>query len=138
MKIVIDYPPLFEMIDAKFHVKGQPVMFTFNGTIYNPEGGKITRELHKHEEVHYQQQGDKEADAVFWWGSYCADGEEGSKFRLNQELPAHQIEYKAFCKRHGDHGARNKYLSIVARRLSGELYGNLLPFEEAVERIIHP
>ncbi len=36
MAIIVDYPPLFDEIDAAFRVKGKAVIYSWCGDIYNP------------------------------------------------------------------------------------------------------
>lgn len=49
MKINFARPPLWDKINAAFHVEGQPVIFAGGDTIYNPERVPLTKELHAHE-----------------------------------------------------------------------------------------
>ena len=35
MRIVNDYPPMFDEIDARFHVRGKPFLFAWGSVIYN-------------------------------------------------------------------------------------------------------
>lgn len=117
MRIEIARPPMFAEIDAAFHVAGKPVLFAWGDTIYNPEGGKVTKELVEHEFIHCAQQGAYEGGVDAWWKQYLID----AQFRFSQELPAHQQEYRAYCKRHAT--GRSKYLDHVATKLSSPLYG---------------
>lgn len=129
MRIVIDRPPLFDQIDARFGVAGKPVVFAWGDRIYNPMGVSIPAELLAHEAVHGAQQGD---DIEGWWRRYCND----DAFRLDQEIPAHQAEYRAFCERPGrDRRARRLFLRAIAKRLSSPLYGRLISFEKARKAI---
>lgn len=134
MRIVNERPPMWALINATFGIGDRPVIFCWGDTIYNPHGGSVTRELMKHEEIHSEQQGPNEDTIIAWWERYLVD----PAFRYGQELPAHRAEYRAFCKRHGDRNARAKYLTTVARRLCGPLYGNLVSISEARERILLP
>ena len=125
--IVVGVPPLFDLIDAAFHVKGKPVIFAWGGIIYNPSGNPVSNELGCHELVHCRQQaGNPEA----WWRRYIED----PKFRLDQEIPAHQVEYGEFCLHNPIGHVRNKrraYLNDAAKRLSSPLYGSLVTYERA-------
>lgn len=142
MRILIERPPLWEEINAKFNVEGQSVIFAWGDTIYNPEGVKVSRELHAHEEIHGERQlaypaassspGEPEDHVVEWWKRYIED----PKFRLEEELPAHRAEYQAFCKRHGDQKSRAKMLTLIAAKLTSPLYGSLITLEDARYRII--
>ncbi len=128
MQIVIGDPPLFGEIDAKFHIAGEPVIFTFGDTIYNPQGIQISPELMAHERVHCRRQG---ADVDGWWRRYLEDTE----FRLAEELPAHRMEFAAFCGRFKDRNLRARFLAGIAARLSGPLYGGLLGHGDAMRAI---
>lgn len=117
MKIEIARPPMFDEIDTAFNVAGKPILFAWGDTIFNPEGGKVTKELVEHEFVHCAQQLAFLGGIDTWWRHYIAD----SHFRFSQELPAHQQEYRAYCKRHAS--GRAKFLDHVARKLAHPLYG---------------
>ncbi len=63
MRVVHDYPPLMDEIDAKFHVRGKPVIYAWGTTIYNPSNIDVPPQLIAHEAVHGQRQG---RDVVGW------------------------------------------------------------------------
>ena len=132
MREIRERPPLWDEIDAEFHVAGKSILFAFGGLIYNPEGGKITRELVAHEAIHGQRQGPDPDQCFEWWRRYIQD----KGFRLQEEIPAHQAEYKAYCKRHGF--GRDKYLDFVAEKLASPLYGNLISSAKARRIITEP
>lgn len=127
MRIVKEKPPIFEQIDAAFGIAGKPVIFAFGDTIYNPMGIAITRELYAHECVHGHRQG---SDVAGWWAHYIVEPE----FRLAEEIPAHQAEYREFCE-HNPHGrlrnGRRLYLNAIAKKLASPLYGGLISYEKA-------
>ena len=133
MKIERAYPPNYKMILKAFPMAGKPgVIFTYGDTIFNPAGTPLTRMLLAHEEVHSTRQGSEELKIMNWWQAYI----NSLKFRFDEELPAHIAEYKAY--RPGKHGfSRAGFLSHVANRLSGPLYGHMLSFEAAAEAILH-
>jgi hypothetical protein len=122
MKIVIARPPMYDEIDAVFHVGDQPIIFTWGDTIYNPTDSEISPELKCHEAVHYQRQTNEESGIRAWWAQYLID----PAFRLAEELPAHKAEYNCFKNRHKDRNERNWFLHQVAERLSSHLYGGLI------------
>lgn len=130
MRVIVGKPPLWEAIDSTFHVAGKPVIFSWGPVIFNPMGVSISRELMAHEAIHGERQGDDEAGILRWWDRYILD----PAFRLAEELPAHQAEYRAYCKRHGS--GRDKFLRGVAERLASPLYGNLLTSAAASRSII--
>ena len=127
MIIRVERPPLYEEIDAAFHIQGKPIIFCFGLTIYNPAGGPIRPELIAHEAVHGFRQG---TDIEGWWRRYIAD----QNFRLDEEIPAHQAEYAHFCQHNPHHARRNNrrlYLHHVASRLASPLYGKMIRYEDA-------
>lgn len=132
MREIRERPPLWDEIDKEFNVAGKPILFAFGGIIFNPSGGKITRELVAHEAVHGMRQGPEFDQCERWWKRYIAD----KGFRLQEEIPAHQAEYQAYCKRHGS--GRDKYLAFVAGKLASPLYGNLITIPQAQRFITEP
>ena len=120
-QIINDYPPLFDEIDAAFNVRGKSIMFSFGDRLYNPEGIEIPPELVAHEAVHGERQssGQRVRD---WWRRYMAD----RLFRLNEEIPAHQAEYR-YLLEHGNRYQRCSALRRTAARLAAPLYGRLIP-----------
>lgn len=122
-------PPLFAEIDLKFKVAHRRgVLYTFGNVIYNPDGVHIPAPLIAHEEVHADRQlyyigGGVEA----WWQRYLAD----DSFRLNEELPAHQAEYRAICQETKDRNQRARALQAIAGRLASSLYGNVIQLRDA-------
>lgn len=124
MKIVQGLPPLFDVIDAAFHVAGKSVIFAWADTIYNPQGITITPALYAHECVHGERQG---ADVVGWWQRYIED----PQFRLVEELLAHKVEYETLCASSDSRNERRFYLRQVAGKLSSPLYGRLISYEAA-------
>ena len=131
MIIVRERPPMFAEIVKAFPEADSPgALFTWGNRIYNPSKANIPRELLAHEEVHHQRQGEEEAGIRAWWERYLVD----ARFRLDEELPAHIAEYKAF--RGGRSGySRKGMLHHIADRLSGPFYGGLVTYQEAVELI---
>jgi len=133
VKILIERPPMWDRIVARFPEAKRPgVIFTWGQTIYNPGKGQVTRELMKHEEVHAERQGPSEEAITAWWERYLID----PNFRFEEELPAHRAEYRAYCKRHSQGQAR--YLRMVAQRLCGPLYGRVIDYKTAINRILLP
>lgn len=127
MRVVVARPPLFAEIDAAFGVAGKPVIFAWGDTIYNPQGGPISVELQAHESVRGQRQG---GAIEAWWRRYIAEPE----FRLAEEIPAHQAEYREFCRNNVNGKARNGrrlVLHHIAARLASPLYGRLVSYDAA-------
>lgn len=137
MKISYDRPPLWDEIDAKFKVAGQPIIFAWGDTIFNPERVNITKELHAHEEIHGERQAEfvpeesPETSVLAWWDQYIAS----SSFRLQEEIPAHVAEYRAYCKRHRGGHAQRQALNAIANKLASPLYGSLISLRTATEII---
>ena len=133
MKIIHDVPPMFDRIYAAFPEAANPgVMFTWGQTLYVPHGGSVSRALMAHEEIHAERQGKTESDIIDWWNRYLVD----VGFRLDEELPAHQAEYRAYCKRHGNRTEQGKYLHFVAGRLASPLYGSIVSLAEAKKMVL--
>ena len=127
MKIVNEKPPIWARAAEVFPLEGREI-FAWDDTIYNPGGFTIPDWLIAHEEVHQgQQAGDPEA----WWEIYLVDAE----FRFEQELAAHQMEYKVYCRGNRDRNKRLQYRRIVARKLAAPLYGSMITFADAMRRL---
>ena len=123
MKVINQKPPNWRAIwDAFSPPHG--AIFCYGKCIYNPSGGNVTPSLIKHEEIHSEQQG-KDPDG--WWEKYIAD----PAFRLEQEIPAHQAEYRDIIQRHPDRRKRRYYLRVLSHRLAGRLYGRMITVAEA-------
>lgn len=132
MRIVVAKPPNFAEIDAVFHIGDRleelGVLFAYGDAIYNPTGGKISESLMAHETVHIRRQ--SAVGPTSWWRGYL----DNPKFRLDEEIPAHQAEYLKFCETHPGGLARAQrriVLHHIAARLSGDLYGNLIRYQDA-------
>lgn len=130
MEIVVAQPPNFEEIVRVFPFARSPgVIFTFGQTIFNPSAVQISPALRSHESVHARRQG---GDPAGWWASYLDD----PQFRLEEELIAHRAEYRAFRSWTKDRNAVARELDVIARRLSGPLYGGLLSHAKARRFIV--
>ena len=129
MKIVNDFPPNYDDICKVFpSVKGKKIAFCWDDTIFLPYTFSLAPEIIKHEEVHSRQQlGDPQS----WWNAYLSDPE----FRLGQELAAHRIQYKEFCRVFTDRNKRHRYLFMIARFLASPTYGNIIKHKDAMEAI---
>ena len=127
MKIVEEFPPNIEKIRATFELTGGEI-FAWDDIIYNPSGGHLSTALIAHENVHKKQQnGDPES----WWERYLVDAE----WRLQQELEAHRVEYRWFCRENRDRNKQSKYLIEISKRLASPMYGSLLSQREAAKKI---
>lgn len=127
IKVVVDYPPIYAEIAARFKV-GPRTIFAWGDTIYNPGGGHITRDLIAHEEVHMiQQAGNPEA----WWRRYLSDPE----FLLSQEVEAYARQYQYICSENPNRNYRFQVLQALAMYLASPMYGNVTTIERAMELI---
>lgn len=116
MRVVLGNPPLIDEIDARFRVRGKPIIFSWGSVIYNPQNIYISGPLMKHEEVHGRRQG---SDVEAWWREYIRSDE----FRLEEEVLAHVAEYQAILQEIGNNRLnRRKTLVNTAVRLSNPVY----------------
>lgn len=129
--MIRDYPPMFDLIDQTFLVRGQKVIYCWGDKIYNPMNVEVGPHLHLHEAVHSAQQG---GNPEAWWIKYCED----RQFRLEQEIPAHIAEFKYFSSQpHADDpmpGFRSKreYWRLrIAQKLSHPVYGGIITTSKA-------
>lgn len=126
MKVEVSRPPNFVAIAAVFpHVlTTYGVLYCWGDAIFNPDGVKITPSLAAHEEVHSIRQ---DGNPGPWWDKYLDD----PRFRFDEEVPAHIIEYATIYK--SSHRAhRRLHLKDIAGRLAGPLYGRLTSREAAI------
>jgi hypothetical protein len=128
MKIVTTRPPNFDKIAAAFKGATRPgVIFCYGDSIHNPGGGPLTHALLAHESVHaHRQNGDPET----WWDRYIAE----PAFRYEEELAAHRQEYAVACEGL-TRNQRRIELRLIARRLSGPLYGCEVSSDAAAQAI---
>lgn len=124
MEIVRDFPPIWDEIKATFDVVGRPIIFAWGERIYNPTGVYIDPGLLAHEMMHGKRQG---GDIVGWWRRYIED----TRFRLDEEIPAHQAEYIARMKTAHNRTQRRSTEKMIAKRLSSPLYGNIISTAQA-------
>ena len=132
MRIVFDRPPMFAEINAKFHIAGKPVIFSWGGLIYNPERITIPPHLMVHEAMHGQRQ--SRLGIERWWRDYI----DSPAFRLEEEVLAHQVEYAALLRVNSNRHARRSYLKQVAKRLAGPLYGGMITTAKARGLLLGP
>ena len=123
MKLIHDYPPNFDKINKVFHTRGRAIFYAWGDRIYAPHSTTIPKSLEIHERVHgVQQDGDPEK----WWDLYIAD----PSFRLGQEIAAHRQEY-AYLIQNANRHERRRALKAIAKRLSCNLYGNIISPSQA-------
>jgi hypothetical protein len=126
--IVEDWPPNIDAIRAVLPVSESNI-FAYGGVIYSPGGGNLPSWLVEHEKVHFEQQ--ERYGLRAWWKRFLNDEE----FRLDQELPAHRVEYRVFCQTNRDRNHQSRFLMLLSRRLAAPMYGGLISAGEARRRI---
>lgn len=125
MIVKAERPPIYADIVKAFPMAARPgTLFCWGEVIFNPGGRSVSPALLVHEAVHSKQQGDN-IDA--WWRRYLID----PVFRLDQEIPAHQAEYRHRIEHAASRNERRIALKEIAQRLSSPLYGSLLSIAEA-------
>lgn len=129
MEIVIDRPPIYDRAAKVFPLQGREI-FAWGDKIYNPGGFDVPAWLVAHEEVHSLQQVEAGSPQA-WWDQYLVDVE----YRFQQELAAHQREYRSYCEHNADRNKRARYRSVVAKKLSAPLYGNMITRFDAMRRV---
>lgn len=127
MDIIIDYPPNYEQIKKVFKLhKG--IMFAYGNKIYNPDNGGVDKPLLEHEKIHLKQQGNNPKK---WWDRYLTDND----FRLSQELEAYKRQYRVAKNFYKSRDNVFTLLKNIARDLSGDMYGNIIDFSNAMKLI---
>jgi hypothetical protein len=135
MRIEFAPPPNIDAIEKVFpgvrkdcYVKG--IFFAWGNTIFNPSRRPMPLEILAHEACHsiqHEQQFGPEA----WWDQYLAD----KRFRFEQELQAHRIEYQDVLFQGGSRTLRRLQLASISERLAGPLYGKMTTKAKAKEMI---
>jgi len=125
MLIQETYPPNIEEIKKLFKITSLTI-YAYGDTIYNPSGLNINKPLLEHELVHIKQQNNNPKE---WWIKYLQDID----FRLNQEVQAFQRQYRV--AKGINKSQSHEYLKELASNLSGELYGELITYFEALKII---
>lgn len=128
MRIVVDFPPNIGDIRAVLPITGRE-MFSWGDIIFNPGGGKLSKELLAHERTHAKQQA---GDVEGWWIKYLHDIE----FRFQQELEAHQVEYAVNRRLQPNRNLRRLYLKEISKRLASPMYGSIITYEKARKMIV--
>lgn len=137
MRVIVGYPPNFREIVAKFPAaRGHGTLFAFGNAIYNPSNIELTPADIAHEREHCYRQlnyfGTKPLPrpVAAWWEKYLAD----PKFRFDEEVIAHRAEW-AKAKECLKGNRLQDYLSMMANRLSGLLYGRMVSRDQALALI---
>lgn len=125
MNILFEYPPNIEEIKKAFKPTIYTV-YTYGENLYNPGKWPLPLDLIIHEKTHVIQQG---KDPKAWWDRYIKD----TQFRLHQELEAYRRQWKAILR--GNSKDKIGLLRTIAEDLSGQMYGNIITYEEALKLI---
>ena len=120
-----EFPYLVEY-KKKFSVDDQTV-FPYKGDIYL--NYSLPPDIYVHEVAHLEQQNKIGADK--WERQYL----DNPQFRLEQELQAYRVQLRIVNKYTKDKNKRNEARVKCAQALSSSLYGNLLNFNEAFNRL---
>ena len=116
----IEFPPNYsEIIAAIPAVTLSRPVFAWGDDIYNPYRLRIDRYLRVHEAVHGRQQHGEPAE---WWRKYLNTPE----FRLTQELEAYKEQLADFARSHKNREDVHGYARMLAGKLSGPMYANLI------------
>ncbi len=127
VEIIYERPPIWEVIIKKFPTAAIiHSVFAMGDKIYVPSGIPLIEDLRVHELVHCERQKFNEKDAKDWWANYLTD----PKFRLVEEGLAYQAQGK-WIKEHYDYKKAEKMFYRLAKDLSGKLYNEIMPFNEA-------
>ena len=122
-----NWPPNIRAIRAVLPVTRDNI-FAYGGKIYAPGGSRLDSALIEHEKVHFGQQG-QDPDA--WWEKFL----KSKKFRLEQEIPAHQAEWREFLRSGPGRKQHRVRLKQMAKRLSAPMYGRLISCAKAKQVI---
>lgn len=120
--------PLIKEAIKKFKLSTEQlkrICFTYGDTFFSAE--ELSYGLIAHEITHTFQQ--MKIGPEKWWKQYFKD----DKFRLAQEVEAYRQQYRAYKR--NDAVKAEMMLTKIAGDLSGEMYGNIVDFEEAKKLI---
>lgn len=133
LSIIFEPPPNYADILKVFPKASMPgVYFCYGRAIFiaNPTGQPVHGSLMAHESVHAERQIAVTPEA--WWLRYLDDAE----YRLNEEIVAHQAEYRYFEEMAGvQRNERSRMLRIIAHKLAAPLYGNMVTPHRAKQLI---
>ena len=126
------YPPkhIYDKAVEKWGVdfkKG--IVFTYGDTIHSAV--PIPRDLMVHELVHVRQHREYPGGPDMWWERYLED----PKFRYDQELQAYREQWQWVKANIKDRNEQVRHVTHYAQCLSGEMYGSVVPYKEALEAI---
>lgn len=133
VELTIDYtnlPPNWEEIQRRFpSAKIENIAVAYGNRIYVRSA--MPDHLLAHEMAHCERQGFTPEGAKEWWDKYLVDNE----FLKNEEVIAYRNQLKVFSKGFKDRNNRVRFAAFLAKELSGDLYGNFMPYSEAFKLI---
>lgn len=132
MKMSHEKPAIYPIVKFFFPAaEWGNVIITWGDTVYCAKA--LPQPLLEHEALHTEQQLRSKLFGIYWWIRYIAS----ARFRLSQEIPAHRLEYRAAIRGNGTR-QQARYLDVIAGRLAGPLYGNLMTLQQAKREILYP
>ena len=128
-RVIRGKPFFWPILKVRFKPKSpQDVIIAFAGRIYTEV--PLSPPMVQHEVTHLRQQGSI-IGSIRWWIRYLAS----SKFRFEQEAAAYRVQYQMFAEVVKDRNKRAIYAMDCAEKLSGPLYGDIIPLLEALKAI---
>jgi hypothetical protein len=125
--------PNLELLKQTFGVTEDEVIIAYGNAIYAPNK-TLSRDLLVHELVHCKRQGFNERSAERWWEKYMSD----PQFRFMEECFAYHEQYEYIKKVYKDKNRQAKILHALAVDLSGERYGKIVSYHDAIAGITNP
>lgn len=125
-------PPVYEACVRQFGPLPPGCVFAWADTVYAPQHDGVTPspEILAHECVHFGQQ-ERSGGPELWWQKYLAE----AAYRLQQEVPAHRVQWQVLCRLVPNRNARRRYLHHLAAQLAGPMYGHLMTARRAEQAI---
>ncbi len=128
-KISVEFPPNYMQIVAAVGKPPDTAIYTYGDTIYDPSNMELDDYVVAHEIEHIVQQ--KEIGAAEWWEHWI----ERVEFRVWQELEGYRAQFRSYAKVHKDRNLQAWYARGLASDASGPMYGHMIGFQEAYQRI---
>lgn len=126
-KLLFELPPNFDILDEHFTIDKDSIVVTYHPNVY--ASGPIPHDVLEHEGVHLKQQG--EIGVEKWWERYLEDVE----FRMEQELEAYRFQWQWLSQNVRDRNMLARHMNRIASDLSGPMYGNMIGYQDAVNKI---
>lgn len=128
-KLSNEKPPVYDRCVEKFGIQWENTIFAYGDTIHAQYPERLGKDIIEHEIIHLKQQADV-GGVDIWWERYFAD----DKFRLAQEIPAYQRQYRVL-REYTDKNELIRHVYFWASNLSGKGYGFLISRDEAIKLI---